>query len=83
MMLANMIAVAIVLIRGLFVALNNMCPKTCLAIRGAWVLLAVGAAGILLLDGEPGWPDLLLHCGIAALVCSDQTNPLLKATQCN
>ena len=37
MMTLDMVAAAIVLLRGLFVALNAMCPKTRMSIRLTWI----------------------------------------------
>lgn len=82
MMALNLAAAAIVLLRGL-IALNHMCPGTALAVRVTWVLLTVGAAAVLLLGAAPAWPEVALHCGVAALVCCDRRNPLLKGPTCS
>lgn len=83
MIFLDMVAVGIVLLRGLFVALNAMCPKTCLAMRLSWILLTVGAAAILLLGRASTWPEVLFHWGVAALVCADRRSILLKGSSCN
>lgn len=83
MMILDMVAAAIVLMRGLFVALNAMCPKTRLAMRLTWVLLTAGAAAVLLLGRAPGWPEVLLHWGVVALVCADRRSIILKGPSCN
>lgn len=80
MTIINMTAAALVLIRGLFFALNNMCPKTSFGIRATWVLLTSGAAAVLLLGHAPTWPEVVFHCGIAAMVYCDRrhANQLLR-----
>ena len=83
MMFLDMAAAAIVLLRGLFVALNAMCSKTRLSIRLTWILLTVGAAAVLLLGRAPGWPEVLFHWGVAAMVCADRRSILLKGFTCN
>lgn len=83
MMALDMCAAAIVLLRGLFVALNAMCPKTRLSIRLTWILLTVGAAAVLLLSRSPAWPEVLFHWGMAALVCADRRNIFLRGPSCN
>lgn len=83
MMILDMVAAAIVLMRGLFVALNAMCPKTRLTIRVTWILLTVGAAAVLLMGQAPNWPEVLFHWGIAALVCADRRSVFLKGSTCN
>ncbi|CDG82099.1 hypothetical protein [Janthinobacterium agaricidamnosum] len=83
MMTLDLAAAALVLLRGLFFAINHMCPQTSLAIRIAWVWLTLGAAALLLLGRTPTWPELLLHCGIAVLVWCDRREPFLKGTPCN
>lgn len=83
MMFLDMIAAAIVLLRGLFVALNAMCPKTRLGIRLTWILLTAGAAAVLLVGRAPAWPEVLLHWGVAALVCVDRRTTFLKGPTCN
>ncbi|WP_317201499.1 hypothetical protein [Janthinobacterium sp.] len=76
MMHINLAAAAIVLVRGLL-ALNHMCPGTALRVRATWLLLTVGAAAVLLLGAPPTWPEVALHCGIAALVCVDRRAPII------
>lgn len=83
MMVLDMCAAAIVLLRGLFVALNAMCPKTRLSIRWTWILLTMGAAAVLLLSRSPAWPEVLFHWGVAALVCFDRRNIFLMEQTCN
>ena len=83
MIAIDMVAAAVVLLRGLFVALNSMCPKTRFSIRITWILLTVGAAAVLLLSRSPAWPEVLLHCGVAALVCVDRRLPFLRRASCN
>ena len=68
----DMIAAALVLVRGLFFAINNMSRATDLHVRITWLLLTVGAAAVLLLSRTPHWPDVIFHCGIAALVYCDR-----------
>ena len=82
MMTLDMVAAAIVLLRGLFVALNAMCPKTRLSIRLTWILLTVGAAAVLLLGQAPGWPEVLFHCGVAVMVCADRRSIVMKGWTC-
>lgn len=69
MIILNMIAAVIVLARGIF-ALNHMGPRTSLLVRATWLLLTVAAAAVLLACVQPTWPALLLHWGIAMLVCA-------------
>lgn len=69
MLILNMLAAAIVLARGVYV-LNRMCPRTALTVRATWLLLSIGAAAVLLAGARPTWPDLALHWGVAALVCT-------------
>jgi len=83
MMTLDMVAAAIVLLRGLFVALNAMCPKTRLSIRLTWILLTLGAAAVLLLGRAPGWPEVLFHWGVAVMVCADRRSVLMKGWTCN
>ena len=78
MMTINIAAAAIILVRGLFFALNNMRPETDFGLRLAWLMLTTGAAAVLLSGHMPTWPELILHCGVAALVCCDPRNQLLK-----
>lgn len=81
-MTLDMVAAAIVLLRGLFVALNAMCPQTRMSIRLPWILLTVGAAAVLLLGRAPGWPEVLFHCGIAVMVCADRRSIVMKEWSC-
>jgi hypothetical protein len=83
MMFLDMIAAGIVLLRGLFVALNAMCPKTCFSMRLTWILLTVGAAAVLLFGRTPAWPEVLFHFGVAALVCADRRTIFLEGSSCN
>ena len=82
MIFLDMVAAGIVLLRGLFVALNAMCPKTRLAMRFTWILLTVGAAAVLLVGRAPAWPEVLFHWGVAALVCADRRSFFLKGSPC-
>jgi hypothetical protein len=79
----DMAAAAIVLARGLFAELNHMQPCTSNAIRITWIALTAGAASVLLFGVTPAWPEVLLHCGIAALVCVDRRSSLWKGSSCN
>lgn len=79
----DMAAAAIVLARGLFAELNHMQPCTSNAIRIAWIALTAGAAAVLLFGVTPAWPEVLLHCGIAALVCVDRRSSFWKGSSCN
>lgn len=83
MMTLNLAAALLVLLRGLFFAINNMCPLTGFGMRLAWVLLTLGAAAVLLLGRVPDWPELLLHCGIAVLVWCQRRSPFSKGSSCN
>lgn len=74
----NMLAAAIVLVRGLFFVLNNMRPETGHGIRITWVLLTTGAAAVLLLDHAPTWPSVVFHIGIAAMVCIDRSQNFFR-----
>lgn len=65
----NLLAAAIVLVRGLL-AITSMCPGTPLAIRATWIVLTFGAAAIIMVGAPPDWLELLMRCGIAALVCA-------------
>lgn len=82
MMALNLLAAAIVLVRGL-IALNNMCPGTALAMRVTWVLLTAGAGAVLLFSSAPAWPEVALHCGIAAIFCFDRRNPFFQGPSCS
>ena len=79
----DMAAAAIVLARGLFSELNHMRPGTSTAIRITWIALTAGAAAVLLYGVTPAWPEVLLHCGIAALVCVDRRSAFWRAPPCN
>ena len=79
----DMAAAAIVLARGLFAELNHMQPCTSNAIRITWIALTAGAAAVLLFGVTPAWPEVLLHCGIAALVCVDRRASFWKGRPCN
>ena len=79
----DMAAAAIVLARGLFVELNHMRPGTGSPIRITWIVLTAGAAAVLLFGVTPAWPEVLLHCGIAALVCVDRRSSFWKGSSCN
>lgn len=68
MIILNLIAAAIVLVRGI-IALNHMCQRTRIHFRATWLLLTVSSAAVLLACNVPTWTDLALHCGIAALLC--------------
>ena len=81
--LIDMVAAAIVLARGLFSELNHMRPCTSTAIRITWIALTAGAAAVLLYGVAPAWPEVLLHCGIAALVCVDRRSSFWKGPSCN
>lgn len=83
MMTINIAAAAIVLVRGLFFALNNMRPQTDFGVRVAWLMLTVGAAAVLLSRHAPTWPEIILHCGIAALVCCDRRNLCITTLETN
>lgn len=79
----DMAAATIVLARGLFAELNHMQPCTSNAIRITWIALTAGAAAVLLFGVTPAWPEVLLHCGIAALVCVDRRSSFWKGSSCN
>ncbi|WP_426057088.1 hypothetical protein [Janthinobacterium sp. PSPC2-1] len=79
----DMAAAAIVLARGLFAELNHMQPCTSNAIRITWIALTAGAAAVLLFGVTPAWPEVLLHCGIAALVCVNRRSSFWKGSSCN
>lgn len=76
MMQINLAAAVIVLVRGLL-TLNQMCPGTDIVVRATWLLLTVAAAAVLLLGAPPTWPEVTLHCGIAALVCVHGRSPTI------
>lgn len=78
----DMAAAAIVLARGLFSELNHMRPGTGHAIRITWIVLTAGAAAVLLYGVTPAWPEVLLHCGIAALVCVDRRSSFWRGPSC-
>lgn len=79
----DMAAAAIVLLRGLFGAINDMCPGTSARIRITWIVLVCGAASVLLFGVAPAWPEVLLHCGIASLVCVERRASFWKGPSCN
>ena len=79
----DMAAAAIVLARGLFAELNPMQPCTSTVIRITWIALTAGAAAVLLFGVTPAWPEVLLHSGIAALVCFDRRSSFWKGSSCN
>ena len=76
-------AAAIVLARGLFVELNHMRPGTGSPIRITWIVLTAGAAAVMLFGVIPAWPEVLFHCGIAALVCIGRRSSFGKGSSCN
>lgn len=78
----DMAAAVIILLRGLFTELNHMRPGTCNVIRITWIALTAGAAAVLLFGVAPAWPETLLHCGIAALVCVDRRSLFRKGSSC-
>lgn len=81
MMTLNMLAAAIILLRGL-IALNHMCPGTALAMRAAWLLITAGAGASMLLSAAPTWPDVAIHCGLAALLCASRKHPFFERPTC-
>lgn len=76
MIILNLLAAAVVVLRGLYV-LNHMGKRTGMLIRASWLVVTGGAAAVLLTSSAPTWPEVMLHLGIAALVMLDRRNPLL------
>lgn len=69
MQILNLLAAAIVLVRGLL-AITHMCPGTPLVIRAAWIVLTFSAIATIMVGAPPDWLELLMRCSIAALVCA-------------
>lgn len=74
MMVINIIAALVILVRGA-IAVSHMLPGTPVLVRAGWLLLAIGAAAIMLAGGPPAWPNVILHCGIAMLVWRERRLP--------
>lgn len=85
MTIIDIIAAGLVLVRGLFFAINNMSRATDLHIRITWLLLTAGAAAVLLLGHVRTWPEVVFHCGIAAMVFCDRrhTHQILRGKSCS
>ena len=45
--------------------------------------MLLSSAAVLLFGVTPAWPEVLLHCGIAALVCVDRRSSFWKGSSCN
>jgi hypothetical protein len=59
----NVAAALVILLVGLFSAVNSMSHWTRHGIRTSWILMTVGAAGVLL--GNEPWAAAVLHAGMA------------------
>jgi 3-mercaptopyruvate sulfurtransferase SseA len=70
-MLINLLAALVILARASLVV-SHQCAGTPLRVRAAWILVAVGAAAVMLAGGTPTWPNVALHSGIAVLVCLER-----------
>lgn len=68
--LLNVGAAIVILVVGLFSAVNGMNHTTRHGIRASWILMTLGAAGILL--GNAPWASAVLHAGFALHVIFDQ-----------
>lgn len=68
-------AALVVVMRGVFVALNGMSAATCHAIRWTWIGLTTAAAAMLL-TGNPAWPQVAFEWAVVALIFTDRRQPL-------
>jgi hypothetical protein len=71
--IVNIVAVAVVLLIGVFSAINGMSRSTRHGIRASWILMTLGAGGVLL--GNLPWASAVLHAGIALHIIFDQRRP--------